>query len=114
VTDAVGNQTLYNYDPASHPVERRYRGRIGGESPTNYSGAGNVNLKITDHAFDELGRLYQTDKRLFIPVGVTNQNPICLTEGPITPGDGNITTRYEYDRNSRRTFMIEDDMDTTR
>jgi RHS repeat-associated protein len=35
------------------------------------------------------------------------------TDGPLgTPNDGIVVTRYEYDRKSRRTFLIEDDLST--
>jgi YD repeat-containing protein len=73
-----------------------------------------VDLGIVEFSYDELNRVFQQDQYLFIPTGVTNQRTPSLTEGPLTSGDGKITTRYEYDRNSRRTFVVDDNINTAR
>jgi len=114
VTDAVGNSTQVQYDPASSVIRERKRGPSGGTSPKDNSGADYGSLRVTEYIYDELKRLAQEDQLLFVPDGVATERRIVLTEGTLTPDDGKITTRYEYDRNSRRTFRIEDDSQTYR
>lgn len=111
--DAVGNQNLYNYDPAGSRVLSTRRGPVGGASPTNTLGSANVNLSIVESRYDELSRLYQEDRQLFVPAGVATQRTPNITDGPLTPGDNKVTTRHEYDRNSRQTFSVADDLRTT-
>lgn len=100
--DAVGNAMEYVYDPASNVVAESYFGRNGGPSPTNNSGAANVLLARSEVLFDELSREFQSDRVLF-----ANTTPVG-PDGPLTPGDGKATMRYEYDRNSRRTRTLND------
>jgi RHS repeat-associated protein len=114
VVDAVGNQTTYNYDPAGDIIKRTRRGLVGGSSPINNSGLNNVDLVITEFSYDELRRLFQRDRWLFIPLGLTTMRPPNVTDGSLTQGDGKVTMRYEYDRNSRRTFLVEDNQHTAR
>ncbi|MCX6925124.1 MAG: hypothetical protein NT154_18210, partial [Verrucomicrobia bacterium] len=112
VTNAVGSQTLYTYDPAGRIVRRITRGPVGGPSPTDALGIDNVDLSVEDFKYDELRRLLQRDRLLFIPDGVATQRTISLTDGPLTPADGWISTRHEYDRNSRLTFSVDDNVNT--
>jgi RHS repeat-associated protein len=114
ITDAVGNQTFIIYDPASQAVKSTHRGPLGGASPVNTLGAGNVDLSIVESSYDELGRLFQSDRHLFIPAGVATQRIPNISEGPLTPGDGKVTTRFDYDRNSRQTFIVDDNMNISR
>jgi YD repeat-containing protein len=58
--------------------------------------------------------LFRIDQPLFVPVGTSLARPASLSEGPLTPGDGQISTFLEYDRASRRTFIVEDSGATTR
>jgi len=114
MVDAVGNETRRRYDPAGNMVNITRRGPIGGPSPTSMDGADNVDLEITEYQYDELNRMFQQNRLLFVAVGVSTQRPPSITDAELTPGDGKVSTRYEYDRNSRQTFTIEDDLGTHR
>ena len=92
-------------------------------------------LTSTEYIYDELNRLIQLDQVLFVNT-VPTTNPANVADGglgagigkiDLTPGDaqaipgisaitidGRVTTRYEYDRSSRMTFVTEDDGDTSR
>ena len=72
-------------------------------------------LSQTENRYDELSRQFERNDRLFDyrDQGVDYQRPPELTDGPLgVSNDGLVVTRSEYDRNSRRTFVIEDDLDT--
>jgi RHS repeat-associated protein len=112
--DAVGNERIVNYDPVSNIVKQTNRGPVGGSSPTNISGASNVELSIVENQFDELNRNIQRDQELFVSTGVMTQRTPDIQDAQLTPGDDRVTTRMEYDRKSRSTFQIEDDLDTYR
>jgi YD repeat-containing protein len=60
---------------------------------------------------DELNRQYQSDYSLFVANGVSPVRTPDIKDGPLTPDDNKVTTRTEYDRNSRVTFTLEDDED---
>ncbi|MFO0795348.1 MAG: RHS repeat-associated core domain-containing protein, partial [Candidatus Brocadiaceae bacterium] len=113
--DPVGNITENVYDPANN-ITKIYRyGVIGGPSPKDNSGINNAQLGQTEYFFDELNRQYQRDALLFISQGVKTKRTPVLKDGPLgATNDGRITTRYEYDRKGRRTFLIEDDGDITK
>ncbi|MHC4715706.1 MAG: DUF6531 domain-containing protein, partial [Planctomycetota bacterium] len=87
-------------------------------------------LASTEYQYDELSRTYQADRVLFVNSTPTIRLPDVadgaadLGKGDLTPGDnqpipgltgvvieGRVSTRSEYDRNSRRTFLVEDDGD---
>lgn len=109
--DAIGNETIVAYDPASNVVERRVRGPIGGPSPTDNAGADNVDLSLVRYIHDELDRVVQTDRDLFVSDGVATQRTPDIADGSLTLGDDWVTQRIEYDRNSRATYRIDDDED---
>lgn len=150
VIDSVGNQTVYQYDPAGNVVRLTDFGPIGGTSPLSdgpdilptpvssngvIQSANLVNSNLlgsTEYLFDELSRQFQQDGVLFVntiplvrPADVAD-GATSLGKGNLTPGDnalipglpqpviGRVSTRYEYDRNSRQTFLVEDDTDTSR
>ena len=149
VIDSVGNQTVYQYDPAGNRVRTLQFGPVGGASfesdgpdtlsfPVSSLGIVQsqnlVNDKLlaaTEENHDEINRLTQTDHVLFVNTISTIRPPdvrdgaIDLGKGDLTPGDdhpirgvngvtilGRVSNRTEYDRNSRITFRIEDDLDT--
>ncbi|MBI4468981.1 MAG: RHS repeat-associated core domain-containing protein, partial [Acidobacteria bacterium] len=151
VVDAAGNQTVFQRDPAGNAVRTSRFGPIGGASPMAdgpnllpgpVSSGGilqaanlvNANLLAsTENLPDELSRVYQTDRVLFINTIATARPPDVsdgatdIGKGNLTPGDtqaipgmpgitilGRVSTRFEYDRNSRRTFTVQDDGDTNR
>ncbi len=111
--DAVGNESLRSYDPASNIVEEVKSGPIGGPSPTDNNGTDNVMLGVTEYKHDELNRVFQKDRVLFVAPEVKTQRPVDVTDGPLTPGDQRVTTITEYDRNSRVVTIIEDDLHRT-
>ena len=151
VIDAVGNQTVYQYDPAGHVVRTLHFGPVGGPSPTTdgpNTPAGPVSLdgviqtanlvssnllSATESSYDELGRDYQNSQILFVNT-IATVRPADVAEGAgdiglgsLTPGQtqavpgvagvtilGRVTDRIEYDRDSRVTFKIADDLATTR
>lgn len=113
VVDAVGNESRTRYDPNGNVIEQRSRGPIGGPSPIDKLGTNNVDLKITHYDHDELSRAYQVDQALFVSEGVNTVRTPDIADSILTPGDSNVSNRYEYDRASRQTFVIQDDGDTT-
>jgi RHS repeat-associated protein len=90
-------------------------------------------LSATEYSYDELDRAFQTSKVLFV-----NTIPMVRTPdvaeggsdvglGDLTPGQtqaipgvsgvtilGRVSDRTEYDRDSRVTFTVEDDLNTAR
>ena len=148
IVDAVGNQTVYQYDPAGNQVRVCRFGPVGGPSPKSDGPdvlpgpvsllgviqQGNlVNANLLEAAeilHDELSRVYQTDRVLFVNTIPTVRAPDVkdgaadLGKIDLTPGDnqpipgvtgvniiGRVTTRTEYDKNSRAIVRIEDDGD---
>lgn len=90
-------------------------------------------LSAAEMMHDELGRVFQADGLLFVNTTPTVRPPDVadgaadIGKDNLTPGDsqgvpgiaginviGQVTARAEYDRNSRATFMVEDDGDTSR
>ncbi len=151
VIDAVGNQSVWQFDPAGNWVRILRFGPVGGPSPRSngpdslprsVSSGGVVQarnlaseslLAATEYRYDEVGRNYQVDKVLFVNSTATVQRPDLaaggadIGKGDLTPGDsgalpglsaptiiGRVTTRQEFDRGSRRTFVVEDDGDIYR
>ena len=102
--DAAGNETRLHYDPASNIISSEVWGTIGGPTRSNNSTTGNVLLAKGAAYFDELGRLYQREAELFVPVGVATVRAPIISEGDLNPSDGKITSFIDYDRNSRITF----------
>lgn len=151
VIDAVGNQTVNQYDPEGNLVRVSNFGPVGGASPTadgpntpalpvSDKGVMQSNklvnstlLAATETLYDELSRPIESDHLLFAKSGATVRPPDLqdgatdLGKGDLTPGDtaalpgvngvtilGRVSSRNEYDRASRKSFIIEDDGDTTR
>lgn len=88
-------------------------------------------LSVTESQYDESNRTFQIDRVLFINTiptvrsGDVSDGATDIGKGDLTPGDnqgipgiadvdiiGRVSTRTEYDRNSRPTFIVEDDGDT--
>lgn len=147
--DAVGNQSVTQYDPASNVIRTLVFGPIGGESPDTdvdahfqqpISNLGVLQrirqplLQAQEYRYDELSRVFQSDQLLFVTRGVQTVRPpdvadgaSDLFKGDITSNDANpipglsginligrVSQRTEYDRNSRITFVTEDDGDLYR
>ncbi len=127
--DAAGNQSFYQYDPASNLVSARAYGPVGGPTPTNNSAATLVppltpssftqpQLARRDFKYDELSRAFETNGHLYACnggpcTGVTYVRTPVITDGPLgTPNDGLVVARAEYDRLSRMRFSVEDDTTT--
>ena len=110
--DAVGNESFVTYDPVNNITSETRRGPIGGASPTDNLGANNVDLSITEYQYDERNRRIQEDRVLFVSPGVVTERTPSITDGAQTPGDDRVTIRMEYDRKSRQTFLVQDDLDT--
>jgi len=102
IVDGVGTVTTYAYDPAGNRVRQQLFGTDGGPSPTDATGTGNVLLSEIEARFDEVSRAYQHDEKLFANVATVGP------EGSLTPGDGKVTSRTEFDRNSRTTGGVDD------
>ncbi|UCE41432.1 MAG: RHS repeat protein [Candidatus Aminicenantes bacterium] len=110
--DPAGNTVELTYDPADNIVGIARSGVIGGQSPKDNSGSRNVLLSQTEYFLDEINRPYQDDELLFVSSGVATQRaPVLLDGPPDQSSDGRVSTRYEYDRNSRVAFIVEDDGD---
>ena len=112
-TDPLGNVTEQVYDPTGNVIKISRYGVIGGESPKDNAGSGNVLLSQAEYFFDEMNRQYQQDEILFISDGVSAIRTPVLKDGPLgTSDDGRVTTRNEFDRKGRTTFTVEDNEDT--
>ena len=149
VVDSVGNQSVVQYDPDGNSVRTSRFGPTGGPSPTSdgpdpllrpVSAAGSIQsaslvnsnvLESTETLRDEIDRIYQTDRVLFVNTIATVRPPDVqdgasdIGKGDLTPGDnqsipgvsgvsiiGRVTTRAVYDRNSQPVLKVEDDTDT--
>lgn len=128
--DAVGGTTERAYDPLGSVIRVEQKGQIGGPSPTDRSGFGNVLLARTHQYFDEAGRQYETQRDVFLPSGVTlgSGRAVTHTEGgllhnsaanthnatvTLTAGQSTyVLERTEFDRASRVTHQISDDLGT--
>jgi RHS repeat-associated protein len=125
--DAVGNQSFTNFDPAGNRVRESRFGPVGGPSPTNNRAATFTQpltlqsfrqplLGQSESKYDEFRRVFERADRLFDyrGQGVSYARAPQLNDGPLgSANDGLVVTRYEYDRKSRQTFLIQDDLDTT-
>jgi RHS repeat-associated protein len=126
VIDPIGNQSFTQYDPASHVVRVSRFGPLSGKSPTSNAAATvrqplrldefrQPRLSHVENKYDELSRMLERNDRLFVYQGVAYRRAPVLRDGPLgRSDDGWVTTRYEYDRKNRLTFLIEDDLSTFR
>ncbi|UCF69370.1 MAG: RHS repeat protein, partial [Acidobacteriota bacterium] len=112
--DEVGGTHEWFYDPAGNVVRDLRRGTVGGPSPTDRFGLGNVDLTDTRFRYDELSRQIRVDRSLFMPSGSSPTRVPLLQEGSLDPADGFVSTVFEYDRKSRRSFATRDTGATTR
>lgn len=103
-TDREGNRVERTYDPDGNVVREEAFGPIDGTSVVD------ALLEGADCLVDELGRTIRIDRDLFLPTGVLPTLPVTITEGALTPGDGKVSERFEYDANDRQTFRVEDDL----
>jgi RHS repeat-associated protein len=90
-------------------------------------------LRSTEYSYDELNRSFQTSRVLFVNTIPTTRTPDVAEGGSdvglgsLTPGQaapvpgvsgvtifGRVSDRTEYDRDSRITFTVEDDLNTRR
>ncbi|MDA1015349.1 MAG: DUF6531 domain-containing protein [Planctomycetota bacterium] len=137
-TDAMGNQTRNTYDAAGN-VTRVIRD--GDPVNDNNSTSDNVTLAVTEFVHDELNRTVVQQQVLFETPDVITQRDVELTDteamdqflsqslvddlldaatvpGAIGLQNGRILGRVshltEYDRKSRVTFTVEDDLVTNR
>ena len=108
VIDAVGNQTVYQYDPDSEIVRTLNFGPTGGPSPTSngpltplepvsengmIQSANLVNsnlLSATETSYDEMGRVYQTSEVLFVNT-IPTVRTADVAEGASGVGLGDLT-----------------------
>jgi YD repeat-containing protein len=74
-TDAVGNVASMLYDPGDRTVEATAEGPIGGTTPTNRTGSGNVDLAQSEMRFDEAGRQYESQRDVFV-ANTTGAGPL--------------------------------------
>ncbi len=107
LVDAVGNQTVWQYDPAGNVVRESHFGPTGGPSPTSdgpdvlpgpvSSGGviqignlvnGNL-LSATEYRYDELGRLSQTEQVLLVSTIPTTRPP-DVRDGASDLGKGDL------------------------
>lgn len=106
--DAVGNVMTVAYDPANNPVLLERFGSDGGPTPVGSGLLSDNLLSAMRRSYDELGREIESHEALFANLGEPGP------EGPLSPGDGWVGTRYEYDRLSRRTRIVDDNLNTSR
>ncbi|MEA3204298.1 MAG: hypothetical protein QOI63_1978 [Thermoplasmata archaeon] len=85
VTDAAGTQRVATYDSAGRLVHVEAYGTLGGSLP-------NAPLGRVQRFFDEAGQLYRQDVAAFDPA-----TGAPLPDGPLTSGDGQVTTLWSHD-----------------
>ncbi len=103
-SDPLGNLAQFDYDVASNVVRRQSFGHPAGDP-----GKAAVLLADVRFAHDELCRTVRADASLFLAAGFAPVRPVDLHD---QDDDGLVTTRFEYDAQSRHTFLIEDDQET--
>ena len=104
--DALGNVFETVYDVASQVVETRAFGH-----PAGAPGAGNVLLANTFYSHDELGRVFQVDRSLFLGGALTPLRAVGLSDGN---SDGFVTTFVDFDALSRPYATTQDDGQVSR
>ena len=102
---AVGDEIQVKYDPSNNIIERSYLGTIGGASRTSNITTGNELLAKATFFYDELARVFRSDEYLFVANGIATNRPAALNDTDSIPGDGKVTKFFDYDRNSRTTFV---------
>ena len=102
VIDRAGNEQRLFYDPAGQVVRREFH-----QGP-DATGAPSLLLSASTSLFDEAGRCFQSNQELFI-AGAPTALAVTVVDGPLTPGDGQVSQRNEFDAIGRRTFWLEDD-----
>jgi RHS repeat-associated protein len=96
VVAPTDTETLIEYDASSNVTSvETYGWNQGPSSPGTPAW---VMLAGTDFAYDARSRAWRIDR-----LGAN------LSDGAIEPGNGKVTTRVDYDRLGRRTFVVEDD-----
>ncbi len=108
VIDAVGNQTVYQYDPVGDIVRTLHFGPVGGPSPSSDGPnvlPGPVSLdgviqtanlvsfnllSASESSYDELGRDYQNSQVLFVNT-IPTVRPADVAEGASDIGLGSLT-----------------------
>lgn len=152
VVNAVGTQTVWQYDPSDNVVRITAFGDTGGASPSADGPdplprpvsdlgvidasalVGDTLLDSQATSYDELSRVILTDRGLFVAEPGTRSTDVAdgatdIGKLDLTPGDtcsvpgapvpasgylGCVSSRMEYDRNSRPTFKVDDDGDVSR
>lgn len=104
--DAVGNQSIASYDPTGNATSIQSYGVNGGPSPTSNAGSGNVLLAETKFAHDEVNRRYQIDRKLFSNTATAGQ------DGPLSAGDGYVSSLFAFDRSGRLVAATDDQLHT--
>jgi len=136
--DPDGNPTRYVYDPDSNVVRVIQDGDpIDDVVPGAFPDGDNKTLAVTETIHDELSRVVVTHRVLFRTPDATPTRTPTLTDTPAmdvlaaylsdassdtaaVPGAvgitviGRVTTLTEYDRESRATFTMQDDLDARR
>jgi RHS repeat-associated protein len=126
VKDSVGNVAESKHDPDSRVVESIRKGPVGGATPTNRTGSGNVDLAISISRFDEAGRKYEAQQDVFLASGTTlpSSRTVTHTGGGLetnstsnghtgtvtltTGGSSYVLSRSVFDRSGRATDVLAD------
>ena len=80
ITDGVGNQRKFQYDPASQVVR---------EATFDPLSQGGQRLSEVAYFYDELGRNFRIDRRIFDQAGGQMGQDIPTIDDPILPGNPN-------------------------
>jgi len=125
-TDAVGGVINSTYDPTSTLIQKQTAGAIGGGTPVDHTGSGNVLLANSVTRFDEALRLYEQQQDVFLSTGVTlpsgravthtggglatnsTANDHTTTVTLTTGGTSYVLTRTVYDRSGRVVSVLTD------
>lgn len=96
VDEPEGRVVHRSWDLDDNPLETWVIGEDG-------HGTGGAKLLHLRRSYDELGRVFQEEEWL---APIASSQP--TTDGPLTPNDGWVTTRFKLDANGFRTVCVDD------
>ena len=102
--DAASQTTEFLYDVDGNLIEEKVIGTEGGPTPRRADEGSYTLLRHTKTFFDERSRRVREDKLLFASFAPGLET----IEGPLTPGNNDISNVWEYDRSNRILRMVDD------
>src|SRR4029453_9156753 len=122
--DKLGNQHFVERDPTGRIIRTSLFGATSGsqgrmqaptlDQPLSIGQFASPLLAQAELFYDEMGRRFQANTRLFAYPDVTYRRAPLLSDGPSgQASDGIVTALYERDRAGRLRFVVDDSRNTT-